>query len=164
MSAQSAAAGVRPGRRRPRSRPAPARAHPAGEGAAPGPPRAVAAPAVPRAPPALGQERRRRRGHDARLPPRPARRGRGDGRCGPARPGRLRRAAASASATTRSCSRACSRSRASRVAAAAWDTVERLRAAGSEPRPHAVGVRRGGARPLARRRSARRGHDRPQRR
>ena len=62
----------RAGRRRALARAAPAGARPALEGPPPGTPRPEPAPAVPRAPPAVAQERGRRRGNDGRLPPRAA--------------------------------------------------------------------------------------------
>ena len=47
------------------------------------------------------------------------------------------------------------------LAAASWDVAQRLLADGCEPRPHALGLRRGDPCALARGRRADRGHDRP---
>ena len=139
------------------ARAAAARPRPALEGAAAGPPRADAAPALPRAAPALGQEhastsRERRSSTGSRRPSSP----RALGAAVLLVPAAAARARTGASATTRSRSPGCSRWRASRVAAAAWDVAQRLLADGREPRPHALRVRRGDARALARRRRARR--------
>ena len=154
----------RPGASRRRHCPLPAahRRHAAGQGASPGKARVRPAPAIPRAPPPVGKERRRRRGHDARLPPGPCHRGGGHGRGDPPRPDRGRRASARCRP---------GRARAGRPARAlatgglrgGVGHVERLRTSGREPRSDAVRVRGSGARPLPRGRGAGRRHDRPRR-
>ena len=114
MSAATAAAGCGAARRRDRCSRRCCRARPALEGSAAGPPRPDAAPAVPRAAAAVGQEHGRRRGDERRLPARAGGR-RGEPRslpCCSSRPPASRRTGASA--TTRSRSPACSRSRGSR--------------------------------------------------
>ena len=138
-----------------------ARPRPALEGAAAGPARADAAAALPRAAPAVGQERRR--------PSRARRSSTGSRR----RSSRPRVAAAvllvPVAGARAELGRRPRRARARRPARAGalrgrrrgLGRRQRLLADGREPRPDALGLRRGDARALARRRGARRRHDRP---
>ena len=94
-----------------------------------------------------------RRGHERRLPARAGgRRPRASRAAVLLVPVAARGARAAASATTCSCSPGCSRSRASRVAAASWDVANGFSLMGASRDLTLVGLRRGDARALARRR------------